>query len=156
MSASSPMSGFPDLFGGKTTILSAALNGLSKRHDAITGNIANASTLGYQKCVVQFEDQLSQALEEKKKLAAAAAEMTDATNFNMTEAGHLNGSFEKQAESSVSMERLNFESQPGQSGVDVETEMVDLAKNTQKYLAVSHLAFKEFDGLRNIIKNTSG
>lgn len=156
MSASSSVGGFPDLFGGSTTVLSAALNGLSKRHDAITGNIANASTPGYQKRVVQFEDQLSKALAASDKKKQETAEAASSNMFTMTEAGHINVDFEHEAEGSVSMERLAFENKPEQSGVDVETEMVDLARNTQKYLAVSHLAFQDFEGLRNIIKNTSG
>ena len=161
LSSSSFQSGLPDLFGGNIGVLTATLNGLSKRHDAINGNIANASTPGYKKQSVDFEGQLGQAIQKQTQEQKQTLQDAQDSGFNHSRTQHLSinaESFQGPSEKTppgIAMERLQFETQQEQGGVEIETEMADLARNSQKYIAVSRLTFKAFDGLKNVIKSTS-
>jgi flagellar basal-body rod protein FlgB len=75
-------------------LLTAALDGLAARQRAISANIANASTPGYKRMTVSFEDQLEGA---KKGLAMEPKYETDKSPGgpdgnnvdNAVEVGHL-------------------------------------------------------------------
>lgn len=144
------MQGFPDLFGGNTALLGAALTGLSKRHEAIVSNVANATTPGYKRRVVPFEQQLSALLNQSND-----DENPEGENMSRTQNAHIDAQQVEAVEQNFSVERSSFQYRQDQNGVDVEGEMAELAKNSQKYIAVSRLMFKKFDGLRNIIKSSS-
>ena len=49
-------------------ITTLALNGLSARHKALSANIANADTPGYQRIDVVFEDQLAKIMNQVNEI----------------------------------------------------------------------------------------
>jgi flagellar basal-body rod protein FlgB len=160
--SSSLPSALPDLFGGNISVLSATLNGLSKRHDAISSNVANATTPGYQKRSVDFEGTLGQALQaqQRQKQHQLEAAEQDNNDFQQSREQHLTidkSSSSPEASSSQpgqSLERLQFETRLEPGDVEMEQEMAQLARNSQKYVAISRLTFKAFDGLKSILKST--
>lgn len=127
-----------------------ALDGLQARHQAISSNIANVDTPSYKKMTVDFESQLSQALEDSLPKA-------DASELKQTDPRHMDASGHTLSDTqTANLERIQFEYRQDQNGVDIESEMVSLAKNTEHYMAVSKLQSKSFDGLNKIIQNQGG
>ena len=128
-----------------------SLDGLSLRHQAISSNVANVDTPGYRKMVVDFESQLTEALQESQATPPNPGEL------KQTDPRHMDSQGRTPVESTESnLERLQFEYRQDQNGVDIESEMVSMAKNTQRYMAVSHLQNKSFEGLNKVIQSQGG
>lgn len=107
-----------DLFTDKAGIaLSRALDGLALRQKAIANNIANAETPGFHRSEVQFEDDLTAALntrgtEAKKKL--------------------------HELQPTVQMD-IESPEKPDGNNVNIDKEMADLAKTGLSYKAATTL-----------------
>ncbi|MDX2084809.1 MAG: hypothetical protein SFZ03_05410 [Candidatus Melainabacteria bacterium] len=158
-------------------VVQKALDGLAKRHTAIASNLANAETPNFHHRDVRFEGQLQQAIlsHQKQQLAntastpssvsgwhSATASMPLADNdmplaMNTTQPEHFNPNPSIHDLSDVQPEMVtetDFKSRNDGNGVDVETEMVSLARNTQRYLALTNLQGRMSRTLRGVI--TSG
>jgi len=147
-------------------ITTMALDGLSKRHKVISSNIANAETPGYIRQEVSFENQLKNII-----TAQNAKEMVKASNSqgglslspqsinalisgmqpsgsgSFLTAKNSYGSFNPQ----VNNDTASPEIQDG-NNVNVEKEMVELAKTGMRYNILSELQGKKFRGYNEIIK----
>ncbi len=145
-------------------VTSLALDGLMKKHRAISGNIANAEVAGYQRQDVSFEDQLNNILEKEYEQEAYKSansrispsnpqtifmgkQMSALTSAKKLEAMQAYGSF-KPVTASDNSPAVS----PDGSNVNVEKEMVELAKNTTKYSVLSESLARKLSGLSEIIK----
>ena len=114
--------------------LSASQAGLAQRLNLIAQNIANVNTPGYKRRDVSFTDELAQAL------AAPAAERGE-------RAGRVSGVVARE----VVEEQLFY--RPDMAGVDIDREMVELAKTQVKMAAVNQLLYKKVHQYRLVIKD---
>lgn len=134
-------------------VMSAALDGSLLRHKAISSNISNAETPGYQPLKVEFEDQLTEAIQAQLHKGGVGGFLPNGV-LKTTQLQHYTP---KKADPEIEdvhpqMERAEFFFRMDKNGVDVEHEMANLAKNTQQYQAMSRLQSKMFTALRGVIK----
>ena len=130
-------------------LMEKALDGLQLRHQAILSNVANAETPGYKKQVIDFENALQQAV------ASNDAGANDASQLKQTNTQHFNTQGQiGNPENTTSIERTPIEYRQDHNGVDIEAEMVNLSKNTQRYMAISRMEGKYFEELRRIINSS--
>ncbi len=120
-------------------LLTGALDGLSQRQTAISTNIANAETPGYQRQTVQFEDRLRQAM------GSAPLATTDPGHMAM--ASHQSSSLAARPDAARMLSSRN-----DANNVDIEQEMTDLAETTIRYYAVADVLRSKLTTLRNVIE----
>lgn len=145
-------------------VASLALDGLMKKHRALSGNIANAEVAGYQRQDVTFEDQLNDILDKEYEQEAyksanskimptdpqtifMSKQMSSVTSAKKLEAQQAYGSFNPV----VASDNSPAVSADG-SNVSVEKEMIELAKNTTKYTVLSESLARKLSGLSEVIK----
>ncbi|MHB0935468.1 MAG: flagellar basal body rod protein FlgB [Armatimonadota bacterium] len=127
-----------DIFLNRTNaILAKVLDGAAARQKALADNIANAETPGYTRKDVSFEGALVNILERdgvhpQAEVAAIRAVVTEIR------------------EDVASPRRADG------NNVNLEHEMVTLAKNTLQYEATAQFLSKRIQGLRNAIKEGRG
>lgn len=138
-------------------VLSTALDGSLLRHKAISSNIANVETPGYQPLKVDFEDNLMEAIQAQLHRGGQNAFLPSGV-LKTTQLAHYTPKKAHQEIEDVqpTMERAEFFFRMDKNGVDVEHEMANLAKNTQQYQAMSRLQSKMFNALRGVIKGAGG
>jgi len=115
-----------------------ALDGLSQRQNAISRNLANVDTPGYQAQTVNFEDTLKQAVSAHNRLP-----------MDVTDASHSTG---------VSAARAGFTlvNRPGVSqradgnNVDIDVEMIDMSEAGISYQALTQAVTRKFALLKTI------
>jgi flagellar basal-body rod protein FlgB len=117
----------------------AALDGLSLRQQAISRNIANVDTPGYQAQTVNFEDTLKSMLNNSGTLSlkttntAHQASPTQAAGFTVS--NRAGGSF-----------------RADQNNVDIDTELSDMSEVGIQYQAVSQLVSKKLQLLKTLAR----
>ncbi|MDD3593703.1 MAG: flagellar basal body rod protein FlgB [Candidatus Gastranaerophilales bacterium] len=154
-------------FTSNTTskIVEKAMDGLSARQKAISANIANSQTDNYTRVDVQFEDQLknimaNERMQEQVKLNNSYASLKPMS----VNVGILPNSYA----SDVIMEADNFKSFAPEdiidtdspvissgNNVNIEAEMVELAKNSSKYNVLAQLQSKYFKKMEDQFKSAS-
>jgi flagellar basal-body rod protein FlgB len=144
-----------DLIDTQTSrLIAKALDGISQRHKAISSNVANAETPGYKGIKVAFEESLQQAVDAENLLRQQTYAQESA--LKTTENGHQNASHtnvvSKNAAQQGMIERCQFDVVSDKSGIDIEFEMAQLAKNAGKYAALSRIESKTFASLKSVIK----
>lgn len=120
--------------------LTAAMDGLSLRQQAITHNVTNADTPGYKAVDVSFEGQLQQALKGQPDNHLQLAQ---------THAGHLAAPAEQFAAQTV--RRSNTAVRNDGNSVDIDLEMSQLAETTLRYNALTLLTGKKLSLIKNVI-----
>lgn len=154
-----------NVISGKTTdVVALALDGLMKSHRAISANIANAEVAGYKSQSVSFEDQLNNILEKEYEQEAfksanskispvnpqsvmMSKQMSSVAATKKLEAKEAYGAFSPQV-----MDNDSPATSANGNNVNIEKEMVELAKNTTKYTVLSELLAKKMAGLSEVIK----
>jgi len=122
-------------------ILQAALKGSTARHEAITNNIANVDTPGYQRIDVTFEKQLQKAVEGRKSVGVD--KWKDSSSDRR---GVLPGfAIQVSADSHLPMRADG-------SNVGIDREMVDLAKNTAQITALTEMLKRNYTKLETAIR----
>jgi flagellar basal-body rod protein FlgB len=117
----------------------AALDGLSLRQQAISRNIANVDTPGYQAQTVNFEDTLKSMLNNSGTLSltttntAHQASPTRAAGFTVS--NRAGGSF-----------------RADQNNVDIDAELSDMSEVGIQYQAVSQLVSKKLQLLKTLAR----
>lgn len=136
-----------------TRVVAKALDGLSKRHEALASNIANAETPGYKNIHVQFEENLREAIQAEndpnrygRYLPPGSLKTSNPKHYNPRPVPTSTD------DARAFIERSQFLYRYDQNGVDIEHSMAQLAKNTERYMALSRLEGKMFQGLHNIIR----
>jgi len=146
-----------------TDTMSKALDGLSQRQRAISGNLANADTPNYKRRDVSFEGALNHALKAQRNQGEQNLHVRsndEVMGLKTTHAGHFNvGDFNIKSLDDVSMdieEQGNIEYRKDGNSVDVESEMVQLSRNTQRYTAITTLQSRNYRTLKSMINGGGG
>jgi flagellar basal-body rod protein FlgB len=146
-------------------LVSKALDGHSKRHAAISSNLANVDTPRYKRKDTPFEGTLKSMLEshaEKKSPQQSLASNNHPLAMTATLPGHYGNQAFLSAEISNSPEippieeTGNYQFRNDENSVDVESEMVQLARNTERYSALSKMESNLFSGIRSVIRDAGG
>lgn len=129
----------------KIPLLEKALDAYSLRHKAIASNIANITTVGYKRIDIKFEDELRESL---------SGELIRGVRTNER---HISiGSRDiREVEPEIVKENSMYNSDPFASGVnnvDIDYEMVELAKNQIRYKLASRLIAESFRGIQKSIR----
>lgn len=144
-------------------VVQKALDGLSLRHTAIASNLANVDTPGYHRKVVSFEDSLKTAISHHDG-AGSSQGIPQASNdeqlaMKLTRADHMTQfpviSNLTQLEPQMD-EVTDVEYRSDGNSVDVETEMSQLAKNTQRYTALARMEKELFQKLKIAMSGEGG
>ena len=113
-----------------------------QRQNLVASNIANINTPGYKEKSLEFEGELQKALGlDAKGNMTKTSKMHIPTAFD---AGTFNGKF-----------LSNFEPRVvhGENAVDMDKEMVTMAKNTLQYNALTQVISKSFEGMNKVIQS---
>lgn len=143
-------------------VLGKAMDGLSKRHMAIASNLANVDTPNYKRQDVQFEDALGKALHaEKRRQMGVQSTRQVASNdeelqMASTRPEHFGASSSLTLDDvAPTMEEADENASFRNDGntVDLESEMAQLAKNTQRYTALTNIQGRQTKILRGVISS---
>jgi flagellar basal-body rod protein FlgB len=135
---------FDRVFG--TPVVAALKKGLecaTVRHEAIANNIANVSTPYYKRQDVQFEDQLWEALSGEGK------------DFKLTTTHprHFNGTVRRVEQVQPRLkEEEGDQFRIDRNTVDIDREMVELAKNSGQFAQRSELLSRYYSQVRTAIR----
>lgn len=134
------------LFGNSIDVLQKGLDGNAARLRAVGANIANADTPGYKRREVYFEQEMQQALGQGEGAGLDLA---------VTQSGHLSVGPRGISEMSP-REGVDFGSTMRNDGnnVDIDSELTRLAQTHMTYNALSELAKRKMEGLKNVIRET--
>jgi len=141
-------------------VVNKAMNGHSARHVTIASNLANVDTPGYAKKTVHFEDQLQQAIaghHQDKQAQQRPASNDEPLAMRGTNARHIGASPMSLTLADVTpevQENDDYMTRNDKNAVDVEVEMVELAENTQHYLALTNLQGRMMRSTRTVISNS--
>ena len=143
------------------SVVAKALDGHWQRHSAISGNLANVETPGYKKHTVAFEAQLSKAVQRHQGngggLSGVANNDDDLPLFS-SQAGHFSPALTINGLDDVEPRLViddTISNREDANGVDVESEMVTLAENTQRYVALQNMAGRLGRSLKSVIRDSA-
>lgn len=124
-------------------VLKKGIEGTNKRHMAIANNIANADTPNYQRATVEFEDQLKRILRSEG--------IKGARNHP---AHFIIGGPE---EISLIRPRVDIDNETrfraDKNNVNIDQEMADLAKNTQKNQEFTELISRHYNSISRVLQS---
>lgn len=136
--------------GDNSTIqsLQVALDGLVSRHKAISSNIANVNTPNHKRSSVSFENELAYAQGRAKKPQIPLVK---------TDSGHINLGFNKNIKSIKPRTTVDTSTSIHSNGnnVDVDKELVELAKTGMRFKVNSKMTKKYFEGINQIINGST-
>ena len=152
------------IFSRSSEVMNKAMNGLLARHEAISSNLANVDTPGYKAVRVEFENQLREAVEKEDLLASSninnsrnLINNSGMLELKNTHIKHYGAKPVKLQELQInSYQDANVSFRNDKNGVDIETEMAELAKNDLKYQAIANLESKQFAGLKDTLRQVGG
>ncbi len=126
---------------GDSTIgtLTGWLNGLSRRQNAVSDNIANIDTPGYQRKEVLFETELKRAIGGGSSQIAA------------TDPRHITRAARSAGQNTEAAQMLTSSRMDGNT-VSIDQEMVTLAETQLRYQAASSALNTQLQTLRNVIR----
>lgn len=139
-------------------VVHKALDGLALRHKTIASNLANVDTPGFRRRDVQFEGLLKNALRESGQTPGGVAD-SETMALRVSRPEHISNVRRFDSVEGIQpevTEMQDFEYRTDGNSVDVETEMAQLARNTQRYIALSSLESRSFKSLRGIISGGGG
>jgi len=125
--------------------LQFSLDGLAKRAQVATNDIANADTPNYKASEVTFEGSLRQALQGD---AATPLALT------LTDGAHIDPLSNPGAAGIAETPLLNAVMKNDNNSVDIEREMTTLAETNIMYSAMTQMATSKLSILRSAISDT--
>ena len=127
------------LFNRTYEVLSNSLDVSARRHNLITGNIANKDTIGYKPKDIDFQKTLKRAMGET---APRKMSQTNARHLSAVEADRfsMNGSNSED----VDLHHLD--------SVNIDTEMGNLVENNIKYRTTTEMLLRKMAILRHTIQ----
>jgi flagellar basal-body rod protein FlgB len=147
-------------------ITKLALDGLMLRQKAITANTANVETPDYQRKEVNFESQLREIVEKddlkeyikgQNSIQYNPTSIDMAVGFNQPQqltvqkASYLQSDVYKQFNPQITDDTVSEGSETG-NNVNLEKEIMDMAKVGTQYSLLSNLEQRAFKGMVDIIK----
>jgi len=128
-------------FGDSTLGTARAwLAGLSQRQQAISDNIANIDTPGYQARSADFETELQRQLGRYNGALAT------------TDPRHIAGGSRSEGQLGMQRAQLLVSGRRDRNTVDIDAEMVTLAETQMQYQAAASALNTQFDIIRNVIR----
>jgi flagellar basal body rod protein FlgB len=157
-----------DLITSRTIdILHLGMDGLMERQHAISSNIANVMTPGYQRKEVAFESQLAEIIEREDlkdyikgqnsikyvppNVDVFTGEIHTYRTPTMQEKDYLMTNSCEDFKPQYVTDVYSGSNSDG-NNVELEREMMDLSKTGTKYLVLSNLARRQFQSLSNVIR----
>ena len=157
-----------DLVSSRTIeILKLGMDGLMERQHAISSNIANVMTPGYQRKEVAFESQLAEIIEKEDlkdyikgqnsieyvppNIDVFTGEIHQYRTPTQQEKAYLMTNSYEEFKPQYVTDVYSGANSDG-NNVELEREMMDLSKTGTRYLVLSNLARKQFAGLSEVIK----
>jgi flagellar basal-body rod protein FlgB len=138
-----------------TAILTQALGGLSSRQAAISSNLANIDTPGYQAESVDFETALGREVEAmyapQGSGAASASGPSASLGLLTSDRRQFSSIGTDSPDSVISTSTVNETLKNDGNTVDLETEMTALTETQLKYSAVSRLMTNKFSQLSDVL-----
>jgi len=119
----------------------AALNGLSRRQEAISGNVANIDTVGYQRRSVNFEDALS------AQLLGSTGEMRTSDARHLTHGGTGGNT-----QASAIETRDVVSTRNDANNVSIDEEMSLMVETQLRYQALTQTLGRRIGTLRSVIR----
>lgn len=133
------------LFGLTDRLLERALDGVAERQRVTAHNIANVDTPGYKRYSLPFEEELKAALSRSPRFGVAGR-VTHPSHIPFGgRPGALDGRFVPVKDTSTSMRNDG-------NNVDIEAEMVQVAKDEVFYNALVQQVTKRYAMLLDAIK----
>lgn len=132
------------LFHGKLSLFNSALDAYTLRQRVIAKNIANSTTPNYVPERVPFEEKFQQAE------MVARGERSQTGHIPIPASDDTVG-LEVVKQDIPRSERLFS----GESNVNIDREMSELAQNQLRFRMVSRLTKKYFDGMQSAIRGTT-
>lgn len=127
---------------GNLDLLTAALDGSSAKHNAISNNLANVNTPGYKKTTVNFESELRNIMENK----------SSKLSLNKTNQKHIGKDKTTLQNFQPSMNvHENTSTRRDKNNVNPDIEMIELAKNTIMYNAIADRISGKFTRIQSVI-----
>lgn len=123
------------IYGRTMDVLQRSMDYNSANQQVISGNMANVDTPGYRQMNLKFDEEL------------LLAESKSNTSLKRTDSRHISGSAEP-AVAGFSVETKET------AGIDMDSEMANMAKNNLLYEANTRLLTKKLLALRAAIKGT--
>jgi len=130
------------LFGSHIELTGKVLDLRLQRQNLVSSNLANVNTPGYKEKRLEFEEDLQKALN-----LDARGKMTKTSKMHIPTAFDSN-KFEGDVISKFEPRVIH-----GESRVDMDKEMVAMAKNTLYYNALSQVIGKNFQGMTKVIQD---
>jgi flagellar basal-body rod protein FlgB len=131
----------PILFGPSLDIYSRALDGLSKRRDVISQNVANVDTPGYKAQKLTFEDALQRVIKNNGSFTMKT------TNQN-----HLSSSGMGPTALNEIGPRSGGAMRADQNNVDIDMELTELTETGLRYQAISNAVGRKFTLIKTIAR----
>ena len=157
-----------DLISSRTIeITKLGMDGLIDRQQAISSNIANVMTPGYQRKEVAFESQLAEIIEKEDlkdyikgqnsieyvppNIDVFTGEIHQYRTPTMQEKAYLQANIYDEFKPQYVTDVYSGPSSDG-NNVELEREMMDLSKAGTRYLVLSTLERKQFSELSSVIR----
>ena len=121
-----------------------ALTGLSRRQEAISGNVANIDTPGYQRRAVNFEASLQSELDASSGAAAKQLRTSDARHLERPSAGGGPGG-SGEVRDVVSSRNDN-------NNVSIDEEMTLMVETQIRYQALTQSMGRRIGTVRTVIR----
>lgn len=125
-------------------LMGNVMNMQLQRQNVIMGNIANVNTPKYKPRELTFEAELQSALNLDAK-----------GKVTRTEAGHMPAAFDPDSFGPEWSKQFTPRVVHGEDRVNLDKEMVKMAKNNLQYTALSQITKSSFEGIKNIIQEGS-
>ncbi|MBF0112472.1 MAG: flagellar basal body rod protein FlgB [Desulfamplus sp.] len=123
-------------------MLSKALDISARRHNLISGNIANMNTIGYKPLDLDFKSTLDKAMEDRKEQPPIMS-MTNPKHFTGTNPPEP-FSIKEYISESVDINHLD--------SVDIDTEMNNIVENNIKYRGTTEMLLRKMTLLKHSIQ----
>ncbi len=132
------------LYEPHVNLISKVMDMQLERQNVIMSNIANVNTPHYKTRTLEFEDQLQKAL---------GLDMRG--RMTRTQQGHMPAVFDPDNFNSEFEKAVKPRVAHGEDRVNLDKEMVRMAKATLHYNALSQVIKGNFDGIKTIISEGS-
>ena len=151
-------------------VMKLGMDGLLQRHEAISSNIANVMTPGYQRQEVSFEGQLNEMMADQrnkeyvKSLNSVKYDPTtllEVSPQRLTKEGYhiltpqqkayLNSDSFEEFRPQILADTFNGGSTDG-NNVELEKELMDLSKTGTQYTLLSNLERREYANISEAIR----